>query len=210
MDVIKFKLSDKEKEGWRVITIINGTKINEFVHENGRKAGDRYGDGIYPGWLYFELKGGHYYTSGVAQPYFPWVPNGGFSGLTGGSYYTCNSGDKAETKEERKAAGVLGCACGADGCGQYIVRITETENSVIWDDDYAIRYNQPSCFHFEFDKKQYFEEVEKLIDLTLQIGAKEGLPVDLLNDLENRRREIESADYFEEQFYGQKKHFKFY
>jgi len=62
MDVIKFKQSDNEDEKWRVITIINERKVNEFVWEYGEFRGDHYGDGIYPGWLYYELKGG--YTMG--------------------------------------------------------------------------------------------------------------------------------------------------
>ena len=53
MDVIKFKLSDYD--WYRVITTINGTKVSKFAYKS-----TGYGDGIYTGWLYYELKGGHY------------------------------------------------------------------------------------------------------------------------------------------------------
>jgi len=123
---------------------------------------------------------------------------------------------------------ILGCRCGDDRCSQYIVKITETENSVIWDDYFAIRDKQSNYFHFEFEKKQYFKEVEKLMKLSLRIGRFDGLPIKTVNDFKKKHIEIElsdaelqiaeykmeyeleSADYFEEQFYGQKKHFKFY
>ena len=218
MDVIKFKLSDYER--CRVITVINGTKVSTFAHKAkllkayhtfGESAAYRriysqreylrYGDGIYPGWLYYELKGGrmHIPWGKAYRPFGPYIPYESWGGP-----YPVNDFDN-----EPMSASILGCSCGLDVCTQYLVRITETENSVIWDDYFAIKHNEPNYFHFEFEKKQYFKEVEKLIDLTLQIGEKEGLPVDVINSYENKRREIASSDSFEEQFYGQKKRFKF-
>ena len=193
MDVIKFKLSDYEEN--RVITIINGTKLNKFVYKTELKAdvrekvydGNSYGDGIYSGWLYYDL---------AAESYVPYIS----------SSYTlvAECGNTTSRDAEENCAAVLGCACGADRCSQYCVRITKTENSIIWDDYFALKFNEPNYFHFEFEKKQYYEEVEKLIDLTLQMGRFDGLPTEII-------KEIKANNFdFEEQFLGQKKHYKFY
>ena len=207
MDVIKFQLSDYE---WhRVITIINGKKINKFVYEARLKdevyektyEGDSYGDGIYPGWLYYELKGGNYwncpelYNNRVypeklsAEPYIPYLSYTRLSQET-----RCDNCIRCNDRSDPKCMGVLGCACGDDGCGIYLVRITETENSVIWDDYFAFYHNTPNYFHFEFEKNQYYEEVEKLLELTLKIGEKEGLPVDIINNIKNSGGEIEQEN----------------
>jgi len=237
MDVIKFKLSDYE--WYRVITIINGTKINKyadkaenmrryyawvedycrrnggkecnkkliddystFIEEYNRLYGkkdynkeqmrennsfvkeyynyykeiesvDNYGDGIYPGWLYHEL---------AVEPYIPYISKT--------AEITTSNRDGAKPD----CAAVLGCACGIDGCSQYLVRITETENSVIWDDYFAHKFNQPNYFHFEFEKKQYYGEVEKLVDLTLQIGERDGLPVEIVNNIKKNHKEIDKEN----------------
>jgi len=52
MDVIKFQLSDYD--WYRVIAIINGTKVTEYVNKSEQRG---YGDGIFPGWLYYENRG---------------------------------------------------------------------------------------------------------------------------------------------------------
>ena len=179
MDVIEFKLSDYDCG--RVITIINGTKVSklaskaeqmkdyntpygeEYRRLHGEEEYDKYGDGTDPGWLYYELKGI------ATEPYLPIV-----SETRLGETY------KYRNRVKHKRAAVLGCACGADGCDQYFVKVTETENSVIWDDDFALRHNKPNYFHFEFEKKQYYKEVEKLVGLTLQMGELEGLPIEIM------------------------------
>jgi len=193
MDVIKFKLSSNE--WYRVITIINGTKINQLVYKAERKEGiyehKHYGDGIYPGWLYYAL---------VAEPYVPHTK------AMMPKWYV---DDKCGNKADAECVAVLGCICGDDGCSQYLVRITETENSIIWDDYFALKHNRPNYFHFEFGKKQYFKEVEKLVDLTLRTGFWEGLPEKILNDITINGEQIDSS-VFEEQFLEQKGHLKFY
>ena len=219
MDVIKFKLSDYD--WFRVIPVINGTKVSKFAHRAERKKdydtfGEseeysrvysqreyyRYGDGIYPGWLYYELKGGLYHHPGYSkiynfvEPFIPYVTREG-------KIHVSNLDD-----DKIKSASILGCTC-SDGCDQYTVRITETENSVIWDDYFALKFNRPNYFHFEFEKKQYFKEVEKLIDLTLKIGVSEGLPREKICDIKINGEQIDLS-VFEKQFLQQKKHFKFY
>ena len=179
---------------------------NTFVKEYYRyykeiESVDRYGDGIYPGWLYYELKGGDYWNcpelkcgncpeklSAAANPYIPYVSRRELSTSVQKCDECCNCRDE---EAEPESAGVLGCACGSDGCSVYLVRITETENSVIWDDYFAFKFNTPNYFHFEFEKKQYYEEVEKLVDFTLQIGEKEGLPIEIINNIRNNGKEIE-------------------
>jgi hypothetical protein len=204
MDVIKFKLSRHE---WcRVITTVNGTSVSKYAHEAERKKCDstpyeeeyrkhyyhHFGDGIYPGWLYYELKGGRYYTcpgkpSAAFEPYIPNVSGAGLSMTT----KWCKWCKKCRCEEEPKQAAVLGCCCGDDGCGQYLVRIMETENSVIWNDYYATKNN----LHFEFEKKQYFKEVEKLIGLTIQTGKFDGLPMEIINDKKYFPKGVRDSGY---------------
>ena len=58
---------------------------------------------------------------------------------------------------------VLGCTCTDPGCDPVTVHVKETENSVVWgnfcnpstDEEY-------SPLRFEFDKTQYFEEMQKI------------------------------------------------
>jgi len=264
MDVIKFKSSDYE--WYRVITIINDTKINKyadkadqmsnyyawvedycmrnggkecnkklmedyntFIEEYNRLYGEKdynkeemrgnnsfvkeyynyykeiesggsYGDGIYPGWLYYELKGGNYWNCPelktgncpdklfvATKPYIPYLS-------WTGSSKECNESCECRGEAEPICAGVLGCACGEDGCNVYLVRITETEKTVFWDDYFAFYHNTPNFFHFEFEKKQYYDEVEKLVALTLQIGEYDGLPIEIVNDIKNNHKEIDKEN----------------
>ena len=209
MDVIKFQLSDYD--WYRVIATINGTKVSKFAHKP-----TSYGDGIYPGWLYYELKGGHYWTcpeklSGYVEPYIPYVSDR-LSVPTRwceGCGWKCVNGDQAASKEETKYAAILGCSCGVDECSHYVVKITETEKNVIWDDAFSVKHHLPNYFHFEFDKKQYFKEVEKLIELTLKTGEMEGLPCETVCDTIINEEQID-VTLFEEQFRGKRKCFKFY
>ena len=202
----------------------SNTFVIEYCRENKGEIerNHAYGDGIRPGWLYYELKGGNYWDctalrcdsiyfscpgrlSATAEPYIPFVL--GELSMPSRHCEICEwmygSEDDTNSKDEEKSTAILGCGCGDDGCDQYYVRITETENSVIWDDWLAFFQNKPNYFHFEFDKKLYYQEVEKLIDLTFQVGSRtgwsgcsrsldklpikkrtlEGLPVEMVNSI---------------------------
>ena len=181
MDIIYFELNNYDSENWdKVITFINGRKFSQYVSGG-------YGDGIRPGWLYYELKGGCFYGGRrkvSTEPYLPYIS--GFEPY----YWNIACEDEKESINEPKCAAVLGCSCGVDGCDQYLVRITETRNSIIWDDySHVSRYRQ-NLLHFEFVKKQYFKEVEKLVELTIKTGILAGLPMEVINDLKGKGQEI--------------------
>ncbi len=69
---------------------------------------------------------------------------------------------------------LLTCSCGSPGCWPMLVKIMETENSVIWSD-----FEQPHRKEtwdytkfgpFEFEKEQYYQAIETLHEIPVNVN----------------------------------------
>ncbi|MDH6392205.1 hypothetical protein M2480_003214 [Parabacteroides sp. PFB2-12] len=61
---------------------------------------------------------------------------------------------------------VLGCTCGVKDCSPLMVDVRETETTVLWENfKHSAKRRKPvdySTLKFEFNKEQYYEEVNAL------------------------------------------------
>jgi hypothetical protein len=77
--------------------------------------------------------------------------------------------DSSYGKNQTKTA-LLDCPCGCEGCWTLAAKISELENTILWNDFEQIHRNGEITddvwdyknMKFEFEKNQYFKELEKL------------------------------------------------
>jgi hypothetical protein len=78
--------------------------------------------------------------------------------------------------ETKKTPAVLGCTCGSIYCYPFLVRVLETEKTIIWSEsklnNYLSDYDSLlKPLNFEFDKKQYRKEIKKLKSVAIEFEA---------------------------------------
>jgi len=85
-----------------------------------------------------------------------------------GAHYTLRilTNPREKDVDENGKVCILVCRCGIDDCGSVRVSITETNSSVLWSN--FVEYEGERCWErhnfgpFEFDKNEYYQEIEKL------------------------------------------------
>jgi hypothetical protein len=70
---------------------------------------------------------------------------------------------ESERKQAKKV--ILDCQCRNIGCWSFEVTITETENTILWEDFEQVHrkhWDYTALGTFQFDKKDYLEKIEKI------------------------------------------------
>ena len=104
------------------------------------------------------------------------TPNkaGGYAWLTVGELVEELTEDRDPADEYYVEPRIMDCGCGCSECWPLYVNITETEDRVIWSGFYnswtidpemaGIPWDYSGMREYRFDKKQYYDELEKLKD----------------------------------------------